>query len=310
LRTDESVRHPNRDLDRHPRLWQDRHRDSRQVWMGNRRRLNVVIAGPGETGEYLARRLVEEEHDVTMLDVSSDRLAELAAHLEVRTCLGHAGSTQALRQAGVDHADVFVATSNRDDANLVSVLKARQLGAHWTAALVEDVEVFDEPTGFYPDFLGIDRVMNTRFLIAREIAKLVRSRGILAIDDIAENRTEVVQFRVPAGTEWTDRPLAERLFLEECLLVALDIRSLCAGAGEALYHASFQVVSLMTTTGFVTDDFDRYPAFSRILLVMLMLVGASAGSTAGGIKVVRPLLLGRLELLTPLALFLPVAWRR
>ncbi|GEM_PF-17129 len=189
--------------------------------MPDRRRLNVVIAGPGETGEYLARRLVDEDHDVTMLDVSSERLADLEARLEVRTCLGHGGSTEALRRAGVTAADVFVATSNRDDVNLVSALKARQLGARWTAALVEDVEVFDEPTGFYPDFLGIDRVMNTRFLIAREIAKLIRTRGILAIDDIAENHAEVVQFQVAGETGWTGRPLSERLFPEECLLVAL-----------------------------------------------------------------------------------------
>ncbi|HOU54249.1 MAG TPA: TrkH family potassium uptake protein [Myxococcota bacterium] len=78
------------------------------------------------------------------------------------------------------------------------------------------------------------------------------------------------------------------------LLVAIDIRSLCSGVGEALFQAAFQVASLMTTTGFVTDDFDRYPDFSRILLVVLMMVGASAGSTAGGIKVVRLLLLARL----------------
>lgn len=78
------------------------------------------------------------------------------------------------------------------------------------------------------------------------------------------------------------------------LLVAIDIRPLCSDVGQALFHASFQVVSLMTTTGFVTDDFDRYPDFSRILLVVLMMVGASAGSTAGGIKVVRLILLARL----------------
>ena len=50
----------------------------------------------------------------------------------------------------------------------------------------------------------------------------------------------------------------------------------------------------MSTTGYATADFDLWPAFSRILLLMLMLIGASAGSTAGGIKVVRMVLLGKM----------------
>ncbi len=59
------------------------------------------------------------------------------------------------------------------------------------------------------------------------------------------------------------------------------------GVGESLRHATFQVVSIMTTTGFGTRDFDLWPDFSRALLVLLMLIGGCAGSTAGGSKVVR-----------------------
>ena len=55
----------------------------------------------------------------------------------------------------------------------------------------------------------------------------------------------------------------------------------------ALRHAAFQVVSVSTTTGFVTSDYDRWSGFTRILIVALMFVGGCAGSTAGGIKVSR-----------------------
>ena len=57
--------------------------------------------------------------------------------------------------------------------------------------------------------------------------------------------------------------------------------------GQALRFASFQVVSLMTTTGFATADFAAWPAFSQALLVFLMFIGGCAGSTSGGIKVNR-----------------------
>jgi trk system potassium uptake protein TrkH len=58
-------------------------------------------------------------------------------------------------------------------------------------------------------------------------------------------------------------------------------------AGNAVRVAAFQVVSCMTDTGFATDDFDRWPYFSRMTLVILMVIGGSAGSTSSGIKVVR-----------------------
>jgi trk system potassium uptake protein len=57
--------------------------------------------------------------------------------------------------------------------------------------------------------------------------------------------------------------------------------------GGALRYASFQVLAIMTTTGFATADFDVWPNLSRLLLVMLMLIGGCAGSTSGGSKVVR-----------------------
>jgi len=61
--------------------------------------------------------------------------------------------------------------------------------------------------------------------------------------------------------------------------------------GEALRYASFQVTSIMTGTGYGTADFDAWPPFARMLLVILMFVGGCAGSTAGGMKVVRAVML-------------------
>jgi trk system potassium uptake protein len=62
-------------------------------------------------------------------------------------------------------------------------------------------------------------------------------------------------------------------------------------ASGAFRVAAFQVVSIMTTTGFCTDDFELWPQFSRALLVVLMFVGGCAGSTGGGLKVVRIIML-------------------
>ncbi len=61
--------------------------------------------------------------------------------------------------------------------------------------------------------------------------------------------------------------------------------------GQAIRHSTFLTVSIMTTTGFGTENFDLWPPFSRMLLVLIMFVGGCAGSTGGGIKVVRMIIL-------------------
>ncbi|MDD4079961.1 MAG: TrkH family potassium uptake protein [Eubacteriales bacterium] len=76
-------------------------------------------------------------------------------------------------------------------------------------------------------------------------------------------------------------------------VITLNTTAHYGDAATALRHASFQVASIMSTTGFSTSDFDLWPQFSRILLVLLMLIGACAGSTGGGIKVSRIMLMGK-----------------
>lgn len=83
------------------------------------------------------------------------------------------------------------------------------------------------------------------------------------------------------------------VMLGAMFLIAVDVRPLFSGFGEAFHHASFTVSSIMTTTGFATEDFNLWPQLSRSILCILMVIGASAGSTGGGVKVARVLLLGK-----------------
>lgn len=74
-------------------------------------------------------------------------------------------------------------------------------------------------------------------------------------------------------------------------VITWNVRSLYPTFSETLCHAFFQVGSIITTTGYATTDFDLWPALSKTLLVTLMFIGACAGSTSGGIKVSRILIL-------------------
>ncbi len=76
-------------------------------------------------------------------------------------------------------------------------------------------------------------------------------------------------------------------------LITLNIVNLYGGFLHAFRYAAFQVVSVITTTGFVTANYDLWPEFSKTILLMVMVVGACAGSTGGGMKVSRVMILAR-----------------
>ncbi|MBP3857308.1 MAG: TrkH family potassium uptake protein [Ruminiclostridium sp.] len=75
------------------------------------------------------------------------------------------------------------------------------------------------------------------------------------------------------------------------VIIAFNINGIYGDMGDSMRHASFTVASIMSTTGFSTEDFNLWPELSRSLIVMLMFVGGCAGSTSGGIKVSRLLIL-------------------
>lgn len=81
------------------------------------------------------------------------------------------------------------------------------------------------------------------------------------------------------------------IIIASIIIICFNCRDLFQSLGETIRHAAFQVASIITTTGYSTTDFDKWPELSKTILVMLMFIGACAGSTGGGIKVSRILIL-------------------
>ncbi len=79
--------------------------------------------------------------------------------------------------------------------------------------------------------------------------------------------------------------------LGSIIMILINIRPLYDSVWEALRHSAFQVSSIITTTGYSTVDFDLWPSFSKGILLVLMMIGACAGSTGGGLKCARVLLI-------------------
>jgi trk system potassium uptake protein len=182
---------------------------------------HIVIAGIGEIGESLAGAFAKAGHEVMLIDRSEQRLSDLQERVDANVCLGHAADREVLRRAGVAEASIFLATTSQDASNLVATTKARELGARQTMALVKEVEFFEDRSGVYRGWLGLDLVLNSKFLLAQELHKLIRVAGASAVEDFAGNQIEMLQFKVERATAATGKPLSAVPLPRESLLVGI-----------------------------------------------------------------------------------------
>ena len=83
------------------------------------------------------------------------------------------------------------------------------------------------------------------------------------------------------------------LWLLSTLVITVNIFTTHEGFGDAFTKAGFQVASIMSTSGFATEDFNLWPGLSKMILFMLMFIGGCAGSTGGGFKLARVMMLGK-----------------
>ena len=182
----------------------------------------IVIAGGGEMGGELARAL-EKTHDVVVID-RNPQARERFASLDVKVVVGGATDPDTLREAGVDRADLFVASTDSDEINLLASLLAKGLGAKEAFCFVGKggyVEVLTDPRT--AEILGtrIDRVLWPQRAMAREIVEVILVPWAVDTEVLAGGRLRFVEYRVKEGGEYVHRLLSGEKWPEGVLLAGV-----------------------------------------------------------------------------------------
>ena len=132
--------------------------------------MKILIAGAGEVGTHLAELLATEAHDITLMDDSTERLAFVYDDgLEVLPVVGLPTSFDDLRRAGADKADLFIAVTPAESANIIASMLAKKLGAKKTLARINNSEYLLDHNRTYLESLGIDDMIYPESLAARQI---------------------------------------------------------------------------------------------------------------------------------------------
>jgi trk system potassium uptake protein len=177
----------------------------------------VMIAGGSEEGVHLARRLLRHGVQCTILDIDRDRCRELAEALPGALVLhGDATDPNLLEMEGVEGIDGFVATTDRDEVNMLAAELAKTMGARRVIPLIHKVEYMA-----LVERMGLDAGVSPRISAANAILRFVRRGPITSVVTIKDATAEAMETVIGSKARILGVPLREAGLPEGALLGAI-----------------------------------------------------------------------------------------
>jgi trk system potassium uptake protein len=136
--------------------------------------MRVIIAGVGNVGFHLAKLLCAEGQDIVLIDQVQDKLKYASNTVDASTIKGNSTSYSVLEEAGVSQADLLIAVTSSEDANIATAIIAKHLGAKRTIARISNTEFLYQKDKLNLKHLGIDDIISPESLAAKEIKRLLK----------------------------------------------------------------------------------------------------------------------------------------
>jgi len=171
--------------------------------------MKILIAGTGKVGASLVQQLAAEGYDLTLIDKNNNVLESIMEQCDVMGYCGNCATQTALLSAGVQEADLLIATTGADEVNLLACMVAQSLNPNiHTIARIRDPEYSDQ-VHILRDKLNLSMVVNPEQQAAKEIERLLKYPGFLKRDSFAKGRVEIVELKIDEKSPMKDRPLME-----------------------------------------------------------------------------------------------------
>jgi trk system potassium uptake protein TrkA len=239
----------------------------------------VVIVGGGNIGFRLASEL-EDKNQVKLIERDSERARRVSELLNRTTVLlGDAADEELLLEENIDSVDVFAALTNSEEANILSAMLAKRLGAHKVMALI------NKPS--YAELIesgSIDVAISPQTVTIGSLLAHVRRGDVVRVHSLRRGAAEAIEvvvhgdtdsskvigrriedIKLPQGTTLGAVVRGEDVIIAvSCVGIAvfLFVKGTYADFPTALRHATFNVVSIATDSGLHTQDYSLWPIFA------------------------------------------------
>jgi trk system potassium uptake protein TrkA len=169
--------------------------------------MQIVIVGAGEVGTSIADSLATD-HDVVVIDIDADRAEQLKYDLDVMTLSGDGTSLSIHRTAGVESADLFIASTDDDRTNLVACETAKTVGDPFTIARTKSVEYL-RTWELTEAAFGVDFMVCSDLLSAENIVRVVGLPAAVDVDPFAGGLVQMAEFEIGAESPVAGQTVAE-----------------------------------------------------------------------------------------------------
>lgn len=169
--------------------------------------MRVIIIGAGQVGSSIAANL-DDDHEVIVIDTDGARVDELTYSLDVLAIEGNGVSLSTLQEAEIEEADLFIASTDNDETNIVACETASSVSDAFTIARVKRTNYLDtwEHTG---GAFGVDFMVCTNLLAAQTIVRIIGLPASQDVDVFAEGQVMMAEFRVPEDSPVAGQTVAE-----------------------------------------------------------------------------------------------------
>ena len=157
--------------------------------------LHIIIVGYGKVGATLTEQLSKENHDITIIDKNSEKVAELANLYDVMGIVGNGASYNVQMEADIEQCDLIIAVTDSDELNLLCCTVAKRAGDCAAIARIRNPEYSRDAT-YLRDKLGLTMVINPDLEAAREMARILYLPTVLEVNSFAHGQAEMVKFKL------------------------------------------------------------------------------------------------------------------
>lgn len=171
--------------------------------------MNIIIAGDGEVGFYVAQALVDSKHNITIVDPHEELLKMVEAHTDLLTIAGESNSVGVLKQADVDKADLVISVLHDEQTNILTAILAKKLGAKSVIARVNTLENITEENKKIYEELGIDLLISPEDIAGHEVINVLHQPEAIEIFQLSEGRLSVFLIRLEENAPVFNKTLIE-----------------------------------------------------------------------------------------------------
>jgi len=191
--------------------------------------MRIIVLGAGHVGRAIVDALYED-HDVTVIDTDPERLQALADRYDVRVVEGNGTTKRVIAEAGIMDCALFIASTSREEANLVSAMLVKKLSRAMVVVRTTSVEYLD---AWREREIDVDFMVSSELETANAIGGLIGIPAARQTDVFADGQVQIVEFDVPANATVIGQPLSTASLPKDSKVVSI-IR------GEKMRHPSGQ----------------------------------------------------------------------